>query len=321
MVWNGKTGIVIYTHEIGEYWEKLVLEAGLDVLGLHPVGGLDAHQSLETFLQQTGTPEYQDFCARLREKGVQITLECHALSWLVPRHLFETHPDWFRMDENGQRTADFNLCAGNAEALDYLEERTAELARRIPADDDCYRLWIDDIRGKVCHCDHCRSLSAADQAMVLYNTMLRGLKRVNPRAKLAYLAYHDTMQPPTVQPEPGIFLEFAPIHRVFTHTIDDPASPENRAETENLEALLAYFGRENAQVLEYWMDNSLFCGWKLPYKALHLDEALLAHDAAWYKQLGFDFLTSFGCFLNRDYASQFGIPPVEAYGRILRSAV
>lgn len=296
-----------------------MIESGLDVVGLHPVGGKTAHLSLDAFLEQTKTEAYQRFCRRMRQNGIQVTLECHALSWLVPRELYAQHPDWFRMDENGQRVADFNICASNEEALAFLEERTAELAAQVPADDHMYRLWIDDTMGTICSCEKCRHLSGADQAMILYNRMLRGIKGVDPKGKLAYLAYHNTLQVPTVKPEEGIFLEFAPIHRLFDYPINDPNCQRNQAEIANVEALLDYFGREDAQLLEYWMDNSLFCHWQLPYKKLELNEEVMRCDMRYYRSLGFEYYSSFGCFLGEDYAREFGPPPVRTYRDILQN--
>ncbi len=65
------------------------------------------------------------------------------------------------------------------------------------------------------------------------------------------------------------------------------------------------------------MDNSRFCGWKLPYKKLKLNEEVLRQDVQFYKSKGFETLTSFGCFLGEDYAREFGLPPVKEYCEIL----
>lgn len=53
--------------------------------------------------------------------------------------------------------------------------------------------------------------------------MLQGIESVDANAKQCSLAYLDTMDPPrTVQPEEGIFLEFAPMHRNPEHKLTDP---------------------------------------------------------------------------------------------------
>lgn len=54
--------------------------------------------------------------------------EYHATSWLFPREEFQNHSEWFRMDEQGERTQDVNLCPSNPDALAYIETRAELLA-------------------------------------------------------------------------------------------------------------------------------------------------------------------------------------------------
>ena len=43
----------------------------------------------------------------------------------------------------------------------------------------------------------------------------------------------------------------------------------------------------------------------------------MARDVEFYEGLGFESITSFSCFLGADYRALYGLPPVEAYARIL----
>ena len=316
-------GIIIHNHEISPYWiERLrhAKEAGapLDVLALHPVGGRNAPDSLSGLLEQVKTPAFRDFYEQVHTLGMTLEYEMHTLSWLLPRAEFAAHPQWFRQNEVGERTPDANLCASNEEALSYLEERTALLASLLPQQGDRYFYWLDDIRGARCLCPRCREMSASDQALTVLHRMLRGLRRVNPRARLCYLAYIDMIAPPTVvRPEEGIFLEYAPIDRDLTRPIGDASCEKNAAEARHLKPLIEYFGASGAQVLDYWMDNSLNCRWRLPYQKLPFYPDVISADAAYYRSLGFEHLTSFGCFLGEDYAAEFGLPPVTEYSRCL----
>ena len=222
------------------------------------------------------------------------------------------------MSEEGVRTPKNNLCPSSEEALSFVEQRSALLASRLGFHGSYYHLWIDDTaKGGVCCCEHCRSLSPSDQALTVYHAILKGLRRHDPSAKLGFLAYHETMTPPTLAPMEGIYLEYAPINRRMDRFIGDETCEENRRETEQLDALLAHFGKEDAEVLEYWLDNSLFCGWKLPYKRLVLDRDLLRKDLAYYRQKGFERIATFACFLGEDYAREFGVPPIREYGSAL----
>lgn len=310
-------GIIIHDTDIGEYWKKLFLQSGLDTLGIHPAGGYEAHLTLENFISKQKDTEVLRFLSELSARGVNTELECHALSWLLPRELFSKNPHWFRENENGERTADFNMCPSCKEALEYLSERTRLLASLIPWNGKYYHLWIDDVASAPCMCEKCRSLSVSDQAMLIYNAMLKGLKAYRGDARLAYLAYHGTLDAPSVKPDDGIFLEYAPIRRCFEHSINDISCQKNVAEIASLDSLLAFFGKEDSKVLEYWMDNSLFSGWKKPYVKLPFNSEVLEKDVLFYRAKGFERITSFGCFLGEEYANQFGVPPVKEYGEVL----
>ncbi|MBR2353346.1 MAG: DUF4838 domain-containing protein [Clostridia bacterium] len=316
-----KNGLLIHPEEISEYWENLILSSGVDSVGIHPRGGSIAHETLSEFLSNLKSGVYDRFLRVMKEHGMEVELECHALSWLLPRENFDAHPDWFRMEEDGVRTPKNNLCPSSEEALAVVEERSALLASLLPFHGPYYHIWIDDTsRNGTCHCERCRSLSPSDQALTIYHAILRGLKRYRSDAKLGFLAYHETMIAPTVPPMEGMYLEYAPIHRRVDRFIGDPNCEENKRETAHLCELLEVFGREDAEVLEYWLDNSLFCGWKLPYKKLNLDEALLREDLKYYRGKGFSRITTFACFLGEDYAKEFGTPPIDAYGRILKES-
>ena len=95
------------------------------------------------------------------------------MAWLLPRHLFDRHPDWFRMDEKGSRAADFNLCASNPDALDYVSERTALLAELLDTGTSKYYYWIDDVCGYSCHCPESVSYTHLD----VYKRQVQSLGR------------------------------------------------------------------------------------------------------------------------------------------------
>ncbi len=311
-------GLLIYPEEVGSYWRDLLLESGLNLIGIHPAGGVKAAYSLDRLLDFVQTPVFLDFARSLTRAGFSLEYEMHAMSWLVPRHLLDTRPDWFRMNRQGERVNDFNVCPSNPDALAFLGQRAAELASRLPFCSNRYFFWLDDVRDAACHCPHCRSLTPSDQALILTNQMLRGVRTVNPAAKMSYLAYQDTLPVPvSVSPDRGIFLEFAPIGRDSSRPIGDTNCPQNTLEAAPIDALLGFFGKEDSQVLEYWIDNSRFCNWKRPLKPLSLDLAVLEADVRFYREKGFSSATSFACFLGEDYAGEFGPPPIQTYARAL----
>ena len=314
-------GIVIHDTDCGDYWAARLESSGLNLLGVHPAGGANAHLSLEACAAFVQTREWEAFRARMNAAGLAVEFEMHALTWMLPRPLFGAHPDWFRMDGTGARTPLHNCCASSPEALDHLRTRAAALAARFSSDTHRYHFWIDDVSEARCLCPACRDLSASDQVMVLTNAIAEGVRAADPQGKTAYLAYCGALEAPQrVKPLPYVFLEYAPIRRDTERPLFDPECPKNAAETASLPALLDLFGREDAKALDYWADNSLFSRWKLPPRRFALNEAVCRADALSYAALGFEAVTSFGCFLGENYRALWGDARLDEYFRILRDA-
>ena len=311
-------GIIIHAQDCGDYFAGRLEQTNLNVLGIHPEGGIAAHVSMQKCIDMLETEEWRTFHHRMEKAGIAVEFEMHALSWILERDRFDTHRDWFRMTDAGERTPEFNCCASNPDVLDYIRERSAKLAKIFRPDTDKYYFWIDDVATAACRCEKCRELSASDQALVLYNAIAEGLASVNPKAKLSYLAYFATLPVPTkVRKRDNVFLEFAPLARDFDVSLFDETREKNYSQVKTLPALLDFFGRDDAKVLEYWMDNSLFSGWKRPPKEFRLNAATCAADVAQYRKLGFDSVTSFGCFLGEDYRDLYGDADLSEYDRIL----
>jgi len=314
-------GLLVHPHELDAQWLNTCASLGLNVIGLHPPGGVRANETLQSLLDLHREPGFRALLRQAGAMGLVVEYEMHALSWLVPRSMAAEHPDWFRMDEAGRRVADFNLCPSSREAMAYLTARAEELARLLPAETHRYYFWPDDVSKARCHCPACEGLSASDQQLMLVHAMLAGVRRADPAGTMPFLAYLDTREPPVhVQPQEGVFLEFAPIHRRADRPIGDPGCAENAAETAHLQELLALFGAKNAQVLEYWLDNSLYSGWEYPPKAFATWDDIMAQDVQYYSGLGFERITTFACYLGEDYRKLHGEPDLSGYGRALALA-
>lgn len=313
-----RRGIIVHPEELTLDWLDWMREAKLNTLGLHPVGGVQAHKTLQQAIDEHYLSAGTALRAEANARGIEVEYEAHAMAWLLPRHLFQREPGWFRENRSGERTADFNLCPSNSEALAYVTGRAAVLAALLDTGVSRYFFWLDDVTDCACHCPDCRQLSSSDQQLRTVNAMLTGLRRYNRSAKLCYIAYHDAMDVPRkVQPLDGVFLEYAPIKRDFHRPINDMDSPENVSEARSLRELVAFFGAQDARVLDYWMDNSLYSNWTKPPRLFTLDEEVMKRDAAFYASLGFECVTSFGCYLGPDYRRLYGRPPILRYGEVL----
>ncbi len=300
-------GIVIHPDELSDFWLDCLEDTDINFLGIHPVGKSANGETVAEAIQWIQMPETQRLLERAASMGIVVEYEMHTLNWLLPRELFADHPDWFRMNEHGQRVADYNCCASNPEALAFLEERAAELAEIFRTSTGRYHFWTDDVPNPKCHCPRCRELTASDEALLMYNAMNRGVRRVQPDAGVSYLAYDDAIATPEkVVPDEGVYLEYAPMKRNVTRAIFDPESEMNRQAIASLEGLLKAFGTKNAQVLEYWLDNSWFSNWERPMRRFDFPRDVVALDSIWYERLGFETITCFACYLGEEYYETTG---------------
>lgn len=293
-------------------WPELAAEHGLTTIGLHPFPEKSL-PDLVAFIDSEPGWTFLDTCARL---GLQVEYEIHALDHLLPRTLYDKDPNLFRMDESGQRVREVNLCPGNPRALEIVCENALKICRVLKPTSGRYFLWGTDSYGW-CRCPKCRHLGDSDQALLVENALLQALRSTDPHATLAHLAYSGTAAVPReVKPAQGIFLEFAPIHRRH----DLPYAEQSGCEEalEHLEANLELFGFQTAQVLEYWLDVSLFSQYKRPPKAIPWSRALFASDLDTYGGLGIHHITTFAVFADCEYVSLYGIPPIAEYGKMLR---
>ena len=83
-----RRGIIVHPHELDDKWVEQAADAKLNVMGLHPVGGPDAHVTLEEAIHFHLLPESRRLFRALDAQGFQIEYEAHAMRWLLPRDVF-----------------------------------------------------------------------------------------------------------------------------------------------------------------------------------------------------------------------------------------
>ena len=297
--------LLIHPDEISIDIIDRLASAGVDTLGIHPVGGKGAADSLDSLLRDLSGDRLPALLDYASERGLSIEYEFHSASYLLPRSLFDSHPEYFRMDENGQRTPDYNFCISNEEALELFSDNAVKVASSLYRSSPNYYFWLDDKKDRHCLCEKCRSLSSSDKQLKVINAVAEKLRRSRSDAKVAYLAYFDTVAAPTVfKPAENVFLEYAPFEKYVYkgEDRDDVVARELAAVT----PLLDIFGKTDSKVLEYWYDNSMYSGWKKPPKEFTLDRAAMAKDIAEYKAHGFEYISSFACYLGADYEDLYG---------------
>lgn len=216
--------------------------AGLTTISSHHQ---NSPQAVIDWIKTVAGQRFLEVCGRL---GLEVEYELQAMKELLPRRLFGRNPEFFRMDEHGRRRPDANLCVHSQAALEIAA--AIAIARTLRPTTGLYFYWGDD--GKPwCRCPECKGLSESDQATLRENRLLRSLRRYNPRASLAHLAYLNSVEPPRkVKPEPGVFLEYGPIRRRYDTPYEKQSGPDQADGLAALDANLEVFPAGTAQVLE-----------------------------------------------------------------------
>ena len=293
-----KTKAILHPDELTKKWINRAIAQDISVIALHSVGNKEAHINLANDLSIFESSDFKALVDYANSNGIEIEYELHAISYLLPRELFNDHPEYFRVDKDGNRNPFSNLCVSNEEALEIVAENALKLVKKLYGSSHNYFLWSDDIKGAHCNCEKCSKLSPSEQNLILMNAIVKKLRSHIPDARLAYLAYYDTVEvPKNIKPEDGIFLEYAPYER----DLFKPASIVSQSEIVKMKDLLSFFGKENSCVLEYWYDNSYFSGYVKPPKKLTPNTETIINDFKFYLDLGFENISSFACFLGPDY--------------------
>jgi hypothetical protein len=295
-------GVVIYPSDVTSVgireWDRRIKVSGINLVGIHAATFHEPLDSLEAFVRSRTGRQFLRLC---RRRGVDVEYELHVLQLLLPRDLYGSHPEYFRMDASGARQQKYNMCFTCDEAFEAMRPQVREMMKWLRPTTHRYFLWTDDVQGAFCQCESCREYSPSEQALLYENRLLEMLREYDPKATLAHLAYVQTMEAPRkVEPAEGVFLEYAPIERDYSQALPQES---RRVLEENLEV----FPKESLHILEYWLDESMFSRWKRnALVPLPFDEQNCRRDVNLYRNLGARSITCFATWLNASYMRQYG---------------
>lgn len=313
-------GIILDVDDLSTVdWPKLAKESGITTIATHITP-----EQVVKFIQSESGQHFLDEC---KKYGIEVEHELHAMGDLLPRKLFDEDSTMFRMDEHGKRVREYNLCTHSQKALQIVRDNAVKYSKLLPSTTGRYFYWIDD-GVPMCKCPECNEYSDSDLSLIVANNIIKSLREeIDPNATLAHLAYHTTIEAPTkVKPEEGIFLEFAPFHRSFTASLKDTSAFREEFEITHgdylrlLDDNLAVFPVETAQVLEYWLDVSLFSNWKKPAVKLPWNKEVFLDDMDVYGKRGIKHITTFGVYIDSAYINNYSdLTFLEDYGEGLKN--
>ena len=295
-----KKGLVLLHGDFSSAWEEPLKAAKIEWLGLH-VNPFQA--TVDEFL--AFVDNNRELLSRL-EKSMSVDYRLHAVSHFLPRALFDGEKELFRMNEKGERTADYNGCPSSEKTLAMVESGAEKLAKRLKQKSERYHFWTDDdLGGDVrCHCAKCKHLSATEQNLIFYKAMLRGIKKYDGRAKLSFLVYGEETLDGEL-PE-GMFIEYAPFRR--RHDLPFTQGKTNAQYAKRCQSLLDGGKPDEFEVLEYFLsyDYVGFCG----------DNKRVASDIEYYRSLGVERLFTFVVFPEKNYVEKYGFDGIMQYASL-----
>lgn len=242
----------------------------------------------------------------LTANGIDSEYGGHVLQTLLPRELFGAHPEFFPADNGGSRMATGNLCVSNPAAMKLVREAALKYVRDYP-ENTLLHVWGADVkRGAWCRCGACRELPPQLQYIKVVNAIADALGEDAAAPPVAYLAYHDTIEPhPALKPLDNVWFEWAPRERCYAHAIDDGSCEINPRYLDTLKRYIDLFdGR--GHVFEYYADSILFSGlgFAMPQ--------VIAADLKCYRSLGIE---SISCLTFGAYSALAYPVNLEAFAR------
>lgn len=159
--------------------------------------------------------------------------------------LFELHPEWFGMDENGKRSTDKHtvFCTSNHDAVNYLLNNVIAYLKS-HSEIEIFDFWPPDM-DKWCCCPECSKISIEQRHFELVNHVAAALKKQFPKVRLECIAYSRYLTPPeNVKIDPAVLLDFCPVTQNYQVQFYDTTSAKNKMYSENLLKWLGAFKGE-----------------------------------------------------------------------------
>ncbi len=164
------------------------------------------------------------FLAELERRGLRISAGHHAALQKFlppfgnedfPEHYAETHPEYFRLEENGKRYVpdgwygQWTVCRN---AMEQVAENIIAWISRNPQV-DIVTLWPQDGSGSQCFCEKCGPYSKMENYTWFQNEVAKRVGAVHPNVKIDMSVYVDLWAcPEGMQLEPNLMVHESTWH-------------------------------------------------------------------------------------------------------------
>ncbi|MDD7251998.1 MAG: DUF4838 domain-containing protein [Prevotellaceae bacterium] len=300
---KAKKCIVLETSDLYNYdWATAAPNMGFNTIST----GTDVLQPTIFLRERAGKLFLRDCKAR----GIEVEHQLHAIDDLLPRTLFTQDSTMFRMDKDGRRRADYNLCYTSPAAQAIIAKRVVRYAKQTPSTDHRYYFWLDE-GADGCHCPECSKYTRSELNLMITNVIAKALRaKYDPEAMVAHLAYYNTYEAPRqVKPAEGVFLEFSSYLRSWAQPLKcDTATARfgytNGKILQYLKDNLEVFPASTAEVIEYWIDAAYQSNYRYPYRSIIWMPKIIKQDVKTYNKLGIHRFNCFAAGMDSTYFQQ-----------------
>jgi len=156
----------------------------------------------------------------------------HSFDKLIPRELYETHPEYFPLIDGKRVDGYAQRCLSNPDVIKLAIKRVKEWIKQHP-DVKIISVSQNDT-GKWCQCPDCRALDESEgtpaaSIINFVDKVAEAIEKEYPDKYIDTLAYQYSRKPPkTLRPRENVIIRLCTIECCFSHPLETCDSKENQ---------------------------------------------------------------------------------------------
>jgi len=193
----------------------------------------------------------------------------HSFDMLIPRDLYDKHPEYFPLIDGKRVDGYVQRCLSNPEVIRLAKERVLEWVHEHP-EAKIVSVSQNDV-GNWCQCPECSALDDSEgspSASILnfVNEIAEEVQRHHPDKIIDTLAYQYSRKPPkSIVPRENVIIRLCTIECCFSHSLEQCNSDHNRKFKEDIEAWSRI-----APKLYVWDYVTNFANYVMPFPNLYV---------------------------------------------------
>ena len=246
---------------------------------------------------------YPDYCVSHKLHGIMayvpdemgggrwdmVINSVHTMSSIIPYSLFDEHPEYFGMDDNGNRTTSRQPCFSNPDVL----RLTIAYALNFCAQYDTILSVSQNDGADFCRCPECVAYNKAhggtDAASLLnfVNKVAAAVDEAYPGRRIETLAYQNSQTPPTgLRAADNVVVRLCSIYTCVLHDLTDRKCDSNKKFSDDLNAWKIV--ADNLYIWDYSTNFQY-------YYALYPNLTHLQSRYQYFRDCGVDAVFDHGC--------------------------